>query len=142
MAIAAHGTKLKIGDGGSPETFTTVFEVVEITGPSLSADTADTTSHDSSKAYEEHVVTVLRTGEVTFDINYAPDDSTHDETDGLINDYENKTLRNFELILPNPSNKTYEFSAFVTGFEPSAPHDDKLSASVTLKITGEPTYDK
>lgn len=139
MGFAAFGTELKIGDGGSPENFTTIAEVVEVTGPPLSADTADTTNHDSTDAYEESVVTVLRTGEVTFDINYLPTDSTHDASSGLLNDYENKTKRNFEVIFSNDSNTKWSFSAYVTGFEPSAPHDDKLDASVTLKVTEKPT---
>lgn len=139
MAHAAIGTKLKIGDGGSPESFTTIAEVVDISGPALSVDTADATHHSSSGDYEEVVPTVIRSGEVSFDINYLPTDSTHDATDGLLNDLENKTLRNFELIFTDGSNTKWSFSAYVTGFEESAPHDDKLDASVTLKVSGQPT---
>ncbi len=32
--------------------------------------------------------------------------------------------------------KIRNFSALVTGFEPSAPVDGKLSATITLKVTG------
>jgi hypothetical protein len=139
MAHAAIGTKLKIGDGGSPVSYTTIAEVVEISGPALSVDTADATHHSSSGDYEEVVPTVIRSGEVTFDINYLPTDSTHDATDGLLNDLENKTKRNFELVFTDGSNTTWTLTGYVTGFEPSAPHDDKLDASVTIKLTGQPT---
>lgn len=141
-AIAGIGTKLQIGDGGSPESFTTIAEVTEISGPSLGADTADVTSHDSELnegGFEEHIVTILRTGEVTFTINYIPTDGTHDASSGLLNDYQNKTLRNFKLVFPDSSNTTWSFSAYVTGFEPSTSPSDQYDASVTLKPSGEPT---
>jgi predicted secreted protein len=136
MGISAFGTLLKIGDGNN--NFTTISEVREITPPPLSADTADTTHHSSTSGYEEAVVTVLRTGEPTFTINYDPTDDTHDAANGLLQDYENKTLRNFQVVFTDTNNTTWDFSAYVTGFEPSAPHDDALTADVTLKVSGEP----
>ncbi|MGM0409189.1 MAG: phage tail tube protein [Bacillota bacterium] len=142
--IAAGGTLLKLGDqaGTSGTTYTTIAEVVDITGPGLSADTSDVTSHDSfvnEGGWEEHVVTVLRSGEVTFDINYVPDESTHSSASGMLGELDGGAKKNYELVFSNSGATTWNFDAIVTGFEPSAPHDDKLSASLTLKVTGQPT---
>ncbi len=139
QGTSAFGTLLQIGDGGGPEVFTTVAEIVTITGPSLSLDMIEMTHHESPGSWEEFVGGILRSGEVTFDLNYIPDDSTQDASTGLIADLEAKTLRNFQMIFPNTAATQFDFSAFVTGFEPSAPFDDKLGASVTLKISGQPT---
>jgi len=139
QGVAGYGTQLQIGDGGGPEVFTTIAEITNISGPGLSMDTADMTHHQSPGAWEEHVGTILRSGEVTFDLNYIPTHATHNASTGLINDMENRTLRNFKLIFPNAGATTWNFAALVTGFEPSAPHDDKLGASVTCKISGQPT---
>ena len=77
--------------------------------------------------------------EVSLDINYNPTHATHDASTGLIADMVNRTVRNFQLVLPDANSTTWSFSALVTAFEPSEPIDDKLSASVTLKVTGQPT---
>lgn len=138
-AISAFGTLLKIGDGGSPETFTTIAEVTNISGPSLSMNTVDVTSHDSTDGWREFVGGLLDGGEVTLDINFIPTDPTHSYSTGLLNDMVNRTKRNFQLVFPDAGNTTWSFTALITAFEPSAPTDDKLSASVTLKITGKPT---
>lgn len=138
-AISAFGTLLKIGDGGGPEVFTSIAEVVTIGGPSLSMDTADVTHHESPGGWEEVVGTILRSGEVSFDVNFIPTHATQNAATGLLNDLENRTLRNFELVFPDTGNTTWSFAALVTGFEPDAPHDDPLRASVTLKLSGQPT---
>lgn len=138
MGIAAFGSKLKIGDGSDPENFTTVSEVKSLGGPGLSADTEDITNHDSAGAFEEAVVTILRSGEVTFTMNYLPTDGTHDGSTGLLNDYKNRELRNFQLVFPNAANTQWEFSAFVTGFEPTEDVDGVLETDVTLKVSGQP----
>jgi len=56
-----------------------------------------------------------------------------------LKDLKNRTKRNFQLVFPDVGATTWAFAAYVTGFEPSAPVDDLLGASVTLKITGQPT---
>ena len=138
--IAARGTVLRMGDGaGPPENFTAIARVIGINGSPLSLDTEDATDHDSPGGYEEVVATILRTGEVTFDVHFLPDSATHGTATGLIKKQVDRTLTSFELIFPNTAATKWEFSAFVTGFEPAAPHDGKLVASVTLKPSGQPT---
>lgn len=139
MGISAFGTSIKLGDGASPEVFTTIAEVVEIGGPGLELDMIEITNHSSTGGWEEHVGGILRTGEVTLDINYDPAGGTHDASTGLIADMVARTLRNFQLIFPDTGTTTWTFSAYVQKFEPGAPVDDKLSASVTLKLSGQPT---
>jgi hypothetical protein len=139
MGISAFGTLLKKGDGGDPESFTTIYEVLDIGGPSLKLDTEETTNHSSTGGWEEVVATILRSGEVTFEINYDPAGATHDASTGLIADMVARTLRNFQLVFPDTGTTTWSFAAYVTGFEPSEPVAGKLSASVTLKPSGQPT---
>lgn len=138
MAIKAQGTLLKRGDGATPtEVFTTIAEVKDISGPGLSLDTADVTTHDSPGGWEEHIGTVLRSGEISFDIELDPALAGHT---GLRSDMIARTARNFELLFPNTGATVWSFTAIVTGFEPSAPVGDDLTASVTLKLTGQPTF--
>jgi len=138
-AIAAIGTLLKIGDGGSPETFTTVAEVTDISGPSLSMDTMEVTSHSTTNAFKEYLGSLLDAGEVSFSMNFIPTNATQSYTTGLIKDWYNRTRRHFQLVFPDVGATTWAFTALVTKFEPKAPVDAQLSADVTLKIVEAPT---
>jgi len=139
MGISAFGTLLQIGDGGSPESFTTIAEVSSISGPSLSLDAVEITHHSSTDGWREFVGGLLDGGEVSFDINFLPTDATHNASTGLLADMMNRTRRNFKLVFPDSGSTTWSFTALVTAFEPAEPTDDKLAASVTLKLTGKPT---
>lgn len=138
-ALSAFGTQLQVGDGKTPEQFTTIAEVTKIGGPKLSLDTEDVTSHDSQGGWEEAIGTVLRSGEVSLDINYVPVDPTHDAATGLISRMVARSVDNYKLVFPDTGSTEWSFAALVTGFELDAPHDGKLAASVTLKVTGQPT---
>jgi len=138
-AIGAFGTLLKIGDGETEEAFTTIAEVNNISGPGLSMDPIDVTSHSSTDGWREYIGGLLEAGELTFDIAYIPTEVTHNLAAGLLGDFSSKTPRNFELVFPDAGATTWSFTALVTSFEPSEPIDDKLAASVTLKLSGKPT---
>lgn len=141
---AAYGTKLEMGRGDTnpgPETFDIIAQVQNIGGPGLALDTEDVTTHDQSTAWEEVCATILRTGEVSLDLVYDPNDDTHDKAGGrgMVDKLYDKTLSNFKLTFPSTAAVVWSFAAYVTGFEPTAPHDGALTASATLKISGAPT---
>lgn len=146
--ISGFGTELRMGRGDTdpgPETFDAIANVTNIGGPGFSVDTIDVTAHDSAGAFEETIASIIRTGELSLDINYDPTEMTHSgdptplTTEGLLAVLVARAARNFELEFPTTPAVVWEFSGLVTGFEPGAPYDDKLSASVTIKLTGQPT---
>jgi len=122
--------------GGAAEAFTTIAQVKNISGPGMSLDTEDVTTHDSTDAWEEVVATVLRSGEVTLDLVYDPATATHGHGVGLLAVMPRRATRNFKVIFPDTGATTWSFAAEVTGFEPDMPHDGALTASVTLKLSG------
>lgn len=130
---AAFGSLLKRGA-------TAVVAVTSISGPGLALDTEDVTTHDSTEAWEEVVGTILRSGEVSFDIVYDPAAATHkNAAGGLIADLVSRTAQTYSITFSDTAATVWSFSAFVTGFEPDMPHDGALTASVSMKITGKPT---
>jgi len=131
-----QGTKLQRGDGEAEETFEDIARVSNISGPSLSLDTEDVTDHSSINGWEEIIPTILRSGEVSLDLNFVPTETT--QTD-LIVDMLARTLRNFRLVFPDQQSTVWSFKAYVTGFESEEPSDGVLTATATLKVTGEPT---
>lgn len=141
MAISSFGTLLKIGDGGGPETFTAIAEVADISGPAFELGTEESTHHQSVGGWREFVPTLLDGGEIEFDLNFLPANGTQGYSGGLLDDMVNRVLRNFQLIFPDVGTTTWAFSAYVTNFEPDEPVEGKLAASVTLKISGQPTLE-
>jgi predicted secreted protein len=106
----------------------------------LSLDTEDVTTHDSTNAWEEVVGTILRSGEITLDIVYDPNATSHKyAATGLLHDMVLRTATTYTLTFPSTAAVSWTFTAFVTGFEPSAPHDGALTAAVKMKVTGSPT---
>lgn len=139
----ANGTCTGLTDDTTSDTTTAgvanavIAAVRSISGPGLSLDTEDVTTHDSTEAWEEVVATILRTGEVALEIVYDPAAATHSATAGLLDYLENGKEGFFTLTFPDTT--AWLFPGYVIGFEPDAPHDGALTANVTLKISGKPT---
>ncbi|WP_046501620.1 phage tail tube protein [Streptomyces odonnellii] len=132
--IDGYGVQLKRGDGADPEVFTAIANITNLTGPGLSRNTIDVTAHDSPDRYMEFIGGLIDGGDVSVDVNYNP--AVHDS---LVADLEDDDPRNYQIVFPDPAATTWTVPGIMTGFEPSAPVDDKLSASLTFKVAGKPT---
>lgn len=130
--INAFGTLLKRGDGAATEVFETIADVTSLSPPGIKRDTLDVTSHDSVNGWQEFVGGLKDPGEVSADVNYQPT-----EHDVMVADFEDTAPRNYEIVFPDGT--TWAFGAILTGFEPDAPYDDKLAATLTWKVSGKPT---
>ncbi len=133
--FSAYGTQFQRGDGGGPEVFTTIGEATNITGPELERDTIDVTSHDSPNRFREYVGGLVDGGEVGFEVNWDP--AIHNV---LKADFQDPLPRNYRIVLPTPPGGTWTFPGFITGMGHEYPHDDKMSAEFTFKISGEPVF--
>ena len=133
----AYGTQLYRGTSGGG---TLVAQVQSFSGPGLSADTIDVTNHASTNAWEEVVVGILRSGELSMEIVYDPANATHANAgSGLLADFVSRASTTWTLVFPDAATTEWAFTAFVTGFEPDAAHDGALTAAVALKLTGDVT---
>lgn len=132
--IDGYGTLLKRGDGAEPEVFTAIANATNITAPGLARNTIDVSAHDSPNKYMEFVGGMIDPGEVSIDVNYDP--TAHDM---LVADLEDEDPRNYQLVFPDTTGTTWSFAAVLTGFEATAPYDDKLTATLTYKVSGKPT---
>ncbi len=138
LAVRSHGTILALGDGGSPEGFTSVAEVKNITGPTLDRSIIDVTTQSSDS--KEKIGGLRDSGQVTFNINMVPDDATQSYATGLLHAYAiDEVLHNFQIVFPDSGSTTWTFAAVVKGFHVSAPVDGVLDAQITLDISGLPT---
>lgn len=136
-ARSGFGTKLQLGDGGSPtELFTTIEEVLDVNGPETRLMTEDATHMESPEAFTEFIATVLEGGNITCDMNLIQD-SVIQRT--LRTVQRQRTKRNYRLLLPGET-WGHEISGFIESFNPSHPVKGKLVASLSIKLTGPVTY--
>lgn len=135
-AISSFGIELYWEVAGSPATWTKIAEIKDFSGPKLSLGTEETNSHDSASSWKTRIPTMLDGGEITFDINYSPANSTHSMTAGLLKKMVDRTNVNWKIIMPDTGDCTWTFSGYVTGFEVDAPVEGVLGASVTITING------
>jgi predicted secreted protein len=123
----ANGTVLTVGSA--------VAELTSISGPSLSSDTIDVTTHDSADGFREYIGGLRDGGEISIDGNLV--DPT--ESNLLISLLEAGTVTSGATIaLPTSTAMTFTFDCIVTAYETKAPHDGKLNFTATLKVTGKP----
>lgn len=141
--LSSHGTLLQMGASGGGGPFTTVAEVVDVSGPSFSQATHDAPSQDIT--WMKAVAGLVTAGEVTFDVNFIPKDGTHDDSTGLLSALGSLDPYGWQLIFNDAGTGTksqWGFDAYMVGFDHDIPVDGILKASVTLKCNGQPTFTK
>ena len=132
--FAAKGTTITAPSGA-------LAQVYSISGPSLSADVADVSSHDDAKFYRQFKNTFRDGGELTLGLRFDPADAGQSEAvNGFLDLFEQDDSSSYTITWPNAGASTTLFSAFVTGYDPTADFDAELDLQVTLKITGAPTF--
>lgn len=135
-AIAAKGTLLQLGDGSTPEAFTTIAEVGDIDLPDFGNEKEDVTVHTTPGRGRAYITTTRKDQTVGATVNLVPDDETHDVTTGLWALAESGERANFRFVLPDDAATTWEFSASVETFQPHAPVQGVLTADLELAIDG------
>lgn len=131
-ALEAQGMLIKIGNGASPEVFSTIKEIKTFSGPSGSAAVIDVT--DLSSLAKEKRMGLADEGQLSFTINYIPSDTQHAL---LRTKRASREETNFRMVFTDDSpSTTWTFGAFVTGFAVSGAVDGVVEANVTLEITG------
>jgi hypothetical protein len=134
MAVAnatiGYGTTFAFGDGAVPEVFTALAEVTDITPPSDSVDIIETTHMSSPNRTKEFVAGLNDPGECSFDIHFLPGVGD----DALIQAKRNVgTKANYQIEYP--SGATWTFAGILTGYAPTVPVNDRMTATVTFKVT-------
>lgn len=138
-ARIGHGTRFSLGDSNSPASYTELAEVTNITPPGISRDAVEATHMQSPEMYREFVAGLINGGEVTLEMNFIPEGGSTQEIIALFANREAKECR-ITFYRTNGEVAAYwDFDAIATGFEPEAPIDDKMMATVTFQVTGKPT---
>lgn len=129
-AAIGYGSKFSIDPAGGTS-FTDLGEVFNITPPSDSFDMIDATHMQSPNRDREFIIGLNDPGEASFEMNFVPGSAS----DILIRQVkaarEAVTCR---ITFPNAA--TWTFDGLLMTYEPAVPNEDKMTATVTFKVSG------
>lgn len=101
---------------------------------SMSRDAIDDSHAGTTGKFRTFCAGMIDMGELTIDIIFDPD--TDPPIDGA--------AETITITFPTPSGQStpadWEFTGFMTAYNPTVPFDGLLTASVTVKISGDITY--
>lgn len=129
------------GNGASPEVFTNIAEVIDITPPSMTKDQVEATHTDSPNAFREFIAGLKDGGQCSLTCNFLPNNATQNQTaGGLLDEFISQSLpSNWRITFPGSPQMTWTFRATVIGYAPATPLDDRMTLVVTFKVAGAPT---
>lgn len=130
-ARIGYGTVLEIALASAPTDFTYIRETYNATPPSDKDDQVDATHFQSPNRYREFIPGLTDAGEASVEMNYVPGSAT----DRFLNSVKGKRLI---VRLTFPNGVQIIFMASRASYEKSTPNDDKMTATLTLKVSGEP----
>ena len=129
-AKIGYGSVFEIStDSGS--NWTTIAEVFNITPPSDTVDVVDATHMASPNRTREFILGLQDPGEASFEMNFVPGSAS----DAYI---QARKAAGVPVLcrITFPNNVTWTFDGLLTGYAPAVPNEDKMTATVTFKVTG------
>lgn len=129
-ADIAYGLVFKGETAASSGVYFTFEEVTDLTPPNSSVDVIDVTHMGSANRTREFIQGLIDPGTMSVTMNYVPGS----DTDEYILAWRAAAeVRSCKIEHENGTVQT--LSAFPTGYAPSLPMADKMSATLELKVT-------
>ena len=135
MAIIGYNTTVELETLAGATTFDELGEVTNITPPGDSVDQVDVTHYKSPNRRREYISGLIDGGEGTIEINWTPGNLTDQKVNAwkAIGD-----TRQMRFTWPN--GEIEEFPVTYVSFERTAPVDDKLTGTLTVKLAGDVVF--
>lgn len=110
-------------------------EVTEITPGEASTERVQATHMQSPGRRHEYISGMIDSGEASVVLNWIPGNSTDTTLRSLL---ASGATEEHTIVFPN--GVTVTFDAVVTGFSKALPLEDRMTATVTVAISGEETW--
>lgn len=132
--MSAFGTWLTYVDPDS-SAVTRIHYVADISGPEMSMETVDVTTHDSPEQFAEFVAGQADGGELSFDLMFDGSSTNHARLRELLDERSNLA---FKLILPQANVERMSNPLLTSGTGWSATGDWLITAGVANYSTTDP----
>jgi hypothetical protein len=131
-AAIGYGTVLEIALASAPSSFTYIREMFNATPPNEADETVDVTHMQSPNRTREFIPGFTDGGEASFEINHVPGSAT----DTFLRSLKGKRL---VARVTFANGVRFTFACSRQGYEIAVPNEDKMTATLTLKVSGEPS---
>jgi predicted secreted protein len=129
-AIRGKGTTIGYSDTAEGEP-TLIAEVLAIPFPGKTAGDIDVTNMDSDGDYQEFIAGMISTEQLKLELNYESD-----QQDALEDAFRDQLY----WTITFPDGATYTFEGYINQIGGNSPHDNKITATIGIKITGPATF--
>lgn len=129
-AMIGYGSTFALKATGDVD-FVDLAEVTNITPPSDSIDVIDATHMASPNATREFILGLNDPGECSMEMNFIPGSAADTKIQAVRNARERVQGR-----ITWPNRWTWTFDGIMTAYTPTAQAADKMSATLTFKVTG------
>lgn len=130
QASIGYGSLIAISQD-SGVTWQSGGEINDITPPSNSVDLVEATHMQSPNGDKEFILGLNDPGECSFTLNFVPG-STAD----LMYQSVKAARVKVKVRITYPNAVTWTFSGLLTAYQPAVPTADKMTATVTFKVSG------
>ena len=135
--MAASGADHAFGTTIQKSGGTAIAEVTSISGPNITTETIDVTSHDSDNTYREYISGMYEGGEISIEGLLQLGNAGQSD---FITDMQDGSADTYTITYANTEASTWSASCIATAFNIVSAYDDALKFSMTLKVTGKPTF--
>jgi predicted secreted protein len=130
-ARIGYDTRFAIEDAVGSGVYVALAEVFTVTPPSGTIDQIDATHMQSADRTREFIPGLKDPGSASAEMNYVPNSATDQRLSALEISGETLSMR-----ITYPNGVTVTFPASVESYEKAIPLDDKMTAVITLKVSG------
>ena len=140
-ATAGFKVNLYVGNGdlATRTNWTKIAQIVDKDGPSVMFDSIESTSSDDE--YKSFIYGQGELGEVTFTLRWDPNIPTHGLGVGSLRKYQSdRAVTAFRVKMPGQPEENTDFDAIIQEISRTYSMTDTVTADVTLRPTGPPSY--
>lgn len=130
------GAQFQIGDGATPENFTTISQVDSCDFSGSKVDTEEVTSADNTDGVKRHTDRLQDFGECTVEIMWNPNDATHQQLHAA---WIARGSHNFKRINAGGFG-TKTFTGIITALDEKQTLDKGTKRTCKIKLSGLPTF--
>ena len=132
-ALIGYGTRLYMAATAGAAALTKLAEVTSVSLPNEQVAEVEVTHYESPGRTREFIAGFNDAGEISMEMNWIPGSATDDlivtaKGDGL--------TRTFRVVTPGDEGQMYTFPGFIRGYERTTPIDDRMTATVTIRVAG------
>ncbi len=130
MALDGNSTAIVFGTSGF------AANIISVDGPSVSRESIDTTHLGTDKAMTFMPASLADAGELSLEVEFDPDIVPPIADNGSANDAAETIIITWPLPSGKTTAATWAFTGFVTAYSGGASNGERMTGSMTIKISG------